>query len=528
MSAIVKNKIGTHVYLYESESYRDENGKVKNNRRVIGKIDPLTGKYMYKPEYIEQKGIDLDKIDTNEVKLYSVNDVKKSIVKEFGVFYLLDEISTQIGLSDVLKEVLPSIWKEVLNLAFYIVASGEPALYCEDWLYKSECYESKEMSSQRISELLVTITQDDRMNFYEAWGRYRCEKEYVALDITSISSYSKLINDVEWGYNRDKEKLPQINVCLLLGEESKLPILQIEYSGSIKDVSTLKSTLETASNLSLDNMSLVMDKGFGSVKNINTMLSKKNSIRFVIAVPFTLTFAKKQVESERKDINCVDNTIVIGSDVLRGITKTRVWNSEHDIYTHIYLNTDTANEAQNKIYGNVRKIINEVKQDPEKHINKPDVKKYLNVRKSERSEIGYTINVKEEVILEELANEGWLVLVSNHIDNAEEAIGIYRSKDVVEKGFNHMKNCLNLARLRVHSDNAMENKLFIGFIALIITAHIHKIMEEHNFYDCWTMKKMIKILERLKIHYIKNDRIIVPLTKDQKLIFNAFGIKCVL
>lgn len=40
-----------------------------------------------------------------------------------------------------------------------------------------------------------------------------------------------------------------------------------------------------------------------------------------------------------------------------------------------------------------------------------------------------------------------------------------------------------------------------------------------------SMKKMLKILERLKVHYIKNDRIISPLTKNQKRIYTAFGIK---
>ena len=88
-----------------------------------------------------------------------------------------------------------------------------------------------------------------------------------------------------------------------------------------------------------------------------------------------------------------------------------------------------------------------------------------------------------------------------------------------------MKSCLDLARLRVHSDEAMQNKIFVGFIALIITAHIHKVMADNQLYKSWTMKKMLKVLERLKVHYIKNDRIVSPLTKDQKRIFTAFGIK---
>jgi transposase len=526
LAAIIKNKSGKYIYLYESESYRDEEGKVRNKRRIVGKVDPITGQHVYKPEYIEEKGISVVGADAQETKLYSANDVKHSTVKEWGVYYLLNEISREIGLVDVLVEAMPAMWREVLHLAFFIVASGEPALYCEDWLYKTECDLNKELSSQRISELLVAITQGERMSFFERWGEYRCENEYIALDITSISTYSELINTAEWGYNRDKEKLPQINICMLLGEKSRLPVLQMVYSGSLKDVSTLRNTLQAASNLNLTNMSVVMDKGFASAKNINAMLPKSSAIRFLIALPFTMAFAKNQVTSEAKDIDCVENTIAAGSDTLRGITKRRTWNTKHDVYAHVYLNPDAALRARNKLYAKTQELIAQLKREPEGSLNHPDVKKYLIVRKSDKSGTGYTINIRHDVISNELANAGWLVIISNHVDNAENAIYIYRDKDVVEKGFLRMKNCLDLARLRVHSDNAMQNKIFIGFIALIVTAHIHKIMSENRMYATWTMKKLIKTLERLKVHHIKSDRIVSPLTKEQKQIFKIFNLKC--
>lgn len=525
MAAIIQSKSGNNIYLYESVSYR-EGGKVKNRRRIVGKVDPTTGERIFKPEYLEEKGIEAFEGDgaSHDQRLYSVNDIKQSKVKEYGVFYLLDKISGQIGLTQVLADAIPDSYNEILNLAFYIVASGEPALYCEDWLYKTEHYPSKVLSSQRISELLLSLTPGERNAFFESWSEHRCESEYIALDITSISTYSEQINSAEWGYNRDKEKLPQVNICLLLGEKSRLPILQAVYNGSIKDVSTLKNTLQLASNLNLDNMSIVMDKGFASTKNIQTMLKPESRLRFLTALPFNMTFTKNQVESECRDIDCIENTISVGADVLRGIAKERSWNG-CPIFAHIYLNPDEATRSKNKLYAKIQRLADHVRQNPQKHANDPDVKKYLIVRKSAKDDTGYTINIRHDVASSELAHSGWLVLVSNHVDNAREAIEIYRDKDVVEKGFQYMKNCLDLARLRVHSDNAMQNKVFIGFIALILTAHIHNVMRSHSLYEKWTMKKMLKILERMKAHYVKSDRIISPLSKDQKTIFRAFGIK---
>ena len=100
--------------------------------------------------------------------------------------------------------------------------------------------------------------------------------DYIALDITSISSYSELIESCEWGYNRDKEKLPQINLCLLFAEGCKYPIFFKDYAGSLNDVSTLKSTITEIKEL-INNASLciVMYKGFLSIDNVNMMLEKK-------------------------------------------------------------------------------------------------------------------------------------------------------------------------------------------------------------------------------------------------------------
>jgi transposase len=70
---------------------------------------------------------------------------------------------------------------------------------------------------------------------------------------------------VEWGYNRDKEQLAQINICL--------------HSGSLKDVSTLKTTLAKMNSVSEGKPTLVvMDKGFFSTGNINAILGMTQPI----------------------------------------------------------------------------------------------------------------------------------------------------------------------------------------------------------------------------------------------------------
>jgi transposase len=526
MPYIIENRSGKYTYLYECESWRDENGKVVGRRKIIGKIDPVTGEKHYKPEYAKRMELAGTPVTTPaREKVFSLDDVKKSTVLEYGAFHLLESISKKIGLADALLEALPSCWKEVFALAAHLVINGEPLMYCSDWIEETELYPVGDMSSQRISELLASIAPDEREHFYQAWCRHRQENEYLALDITSVSSYSELIEDVEWGYNRDGEDLPQVNICMLMGEKSKLPIYQVIYAGSLKDVTTLENTIKRFDSITGGKPVLaVMDKGFYSKRNVDTMLSREHARRFVIAMPFTSGFAKRQVYGERKDIDTVGNTIRLGSETLRGITKERAWGNGRSVYTHIYFSPRKALGKREDVFGYVSTLRDEAEAEPEKCSKSVKHIKYLNIRKSEKTDSGYTINIREDAVNAVLGTHGWLVIISNDVADAKSAIRIYRAKDVVEKGFLRLKCDLDLGRLRVHSQDRMQNKVFVGFVALILLSHIHAVMMEHEMYVKMTMKKMIRTLARHRVQTIAGERIIYPVTKTQREIYEVFGI----
>lgn len=117
-----------------------------------------------------------------------------------------------------------------------------------------------------------------------------------------------------------------------------------------------------------------------------------------------------------------------------------------------------------------------------------------------------------------------MVLISNHVSDTKEALMIYRDKDVVEKGFLRLKHSLDLSRLRVHREESMQNKLFVGFLALILISQIHTVMLDQELYRKMMMKKLIMTLSKLRLQEIKGTRILFPLTKDQKVIYKAFGV----
>lgn len=97
---------------------------------------------------------------------------------------------------------------------------------------------------------------------------------------------------------------------------------------------------------------------------------------------------------------------------------------------------------------------------------------------------------------------------------------------MVEKLFDNIKNELDLERLRIHSDKAMERRIFIGFIALIITSYIRKITEDKNLYSSYSLSKLYSELKKLRLVQFKNGKqVLTELTSNHMAIFKAFNLK---
>ena len=417
MAFLSKQKVGKYTYIYECEGYRVKvNGesKSRSHRHPVGKVDLKTGKDVYYPEYVERmKVAGMPIVQGEDEPRFTVNDLKHSEVLEFGLTSLLSKLTERSGLLESLRVSNPKYCTEIFTLASHLVASGEPFMYTQDWLESVEVTEAVgNLSSQRISKILADISSNDIERFFQKWAQKRTETEYLALDITSTSSYSELIDDVEWGHNRDGERLPQVNLCVLMGETSHLPVYQTSYSGSINDVSTLKTTLKKFYAISVDKPILaVMDKGFYSKTNIMEML--KNGSKFVVAVPFKLAFAKNLVKEFSGKIDIFDNNFVTGNDTVRVATKTRVQNGQA-IYEHIYYNPIKAVRDREKIYIYVSELQSIALSDPAKYTNNKTYAKYLDIKL--KNEV-YSVSVKRGSMENAFKHAGWLVVITQKSDN---------------------------------------------------------------------------------------------------------------
>ncbi len=171
MSSIVQQKVGSQTYLYESVSFRNSEGKPRNRRVLVGKVDKKSGLPVYKQEYIQRmraQGVAIESAECEPV--FSVEDVRRSTILQTGMVYLLQAIARQIGLAEVLKQACDDDHERIFALASFLLCCGEPASYCALWMERSDSLEIEPMSSQRISELLARIDDTQRQQFFSLWS----------------------------------------------------------------------------------------------------------------------------------------------------------------------------------------------------------------------------------------------------------------------------------------------------------------------------------------------------------------------
>ena len=502
---VVKQKGASATYIYHIlRSYRDEKGRPTNDRVCIGKLDIETGKLIPNQTYFSL-------YDTPEIK----KDNNISTIQTKGVTEFVDTAIEKSSLSKILKKVFPTNYKKILLIATYMLSQGNVMQYIDSWCEQNATEDNMIISSQEVSKLFESITYEDRMKFFQAMSAARVENEFIAYDVTSVSSYSSNIDSVEWGYNRDCEDLAQINIGLYYGEQSKLPLFYTKYPGSINDKAHMKHMISNNDLINLNQVKFVMDKGFYSKENIQELNSK--GFQYIIAIPNNLKIVQQAIQKHRDDI-VFKSECKLGADLpyAKGVIN-------HDygakLKMCIYYNQNKANDEIERFLSNIDTYEKHLKLNEEN--KRSSYRKYFNVA----VEDGKNTEVKRKVELidEKIKQLGFFILLTTEHGLSElEILNIYRNKDVVEKSFNNLKNDIDMKRLRTHQESTTDGKLFVAFISLIIRSYTYERLRAYMKKNNLTYTGILKELEKIKqVTFLDNSFYLSPLTKRQREIFEC-------
>lgn len=495
-----KDKRSGLTYAYESVSYWDKEKKQSRaHRHMIGRVNekgeifPTDGRCRHDQEEPKR---------TRKRGPVPITQIKRSF---YGATYLLDAISSNVGVMDDLRSCFPDDYKKILSIAYFLILGGNRALMHFPYWAVDHCHPyERELTSQDISRLFASISEEQIRRFFQKQARRRLEKEYWAYDSTSISSYSETLKQVKYGKNKENDHLPQLNLLLLYGEKSGLPFYYRQLAGNIPDVKTVNTLVRELDAMGYGKVKFVMDRGFYSKENIDHLYQHHH--KFIVAVSTKLSFVKQHIAELGEGIRDHSN---YNSDFALGMVSHNIsWDYAHKrpykgdvlkeprrMYLHLYYNVQKAADEEQELNVRLNSLRQELLSGHRVEANESSYTRFFDVSHTSRK---VTIKVKEDAVREARRFHGYFALISNEVKEPAVALGIYRSKDVVEKAFGNLKERLNCRRLLVSSEASMNGKLFAEFIALILLSYVHRHAKEAGLLRDYTLEQIFMELENIQ------------------------------
>lgn len=507
----INKKTGV-TYVYEAVSYWDkEKGQSRNKQVCVGKIDSKTG------DFIPSRRLDPKQAAARDPEV-------KATASIIGPSAVLDTITERLGLNKLLRSCVPNYYQQILSMVYYITIRGGPLSHCETWSKSHVHPYNKVLTSQRISEILTSIQENEMQSFFSKWSGKILENDYLCYDLTSVSSYAEQNEYAKYGYNRDKEKLKQINLAMLFGQESGLPVYYHRLPGSIGDVSTLHNFLETFKFHEFPKLHLVMDRGFYSQNNVDELLQARD--KFILGVPIKNKWVQQAIDETHDSIYSPDGYRKIDGETVYVHTKLHPWGKERRrCYLHLYYNAHSAADDFDTFTEELLAYKQELESGKLVKGHEEAYKDFFVVK--ETPVRGKLVEYDNDAVTKYRNHyAGFYVLLTDDIKDPVEALQVYRDKDVVEKCFDDLKNQLDMKRLRVHSSPAMDGRLFVQFIALIYMSAIRHEMRKTDLIDKYSVQELLGEMETItKIRFSgKYGQILTEVTKSQRAILDYLNV----
>ncbi len=449
----------TYVY-YVTATYRNEKGQPTCDRSSIGRLDEVSGMLIPNRNYYE-------------IYLKTPPPVTKGIY-DYGVNFAFEAITGKLGITRLLKKYFAEHYKEMLTVAQYMLAEGNVMYYLDDYTQAHKSALNECMGSAKSSKLFSALRQEDMLLFFREWMKQKRADEYIAYDVTSISSYSRNIEELEWGYNRDKERLPQVNMGMYYGEESALPLYYRIYPGSISDKAHLKYMVADNEFINGKRTRFVMDRGFYSADNLSYLTEQ--GYQFVIALPSHLKYCSDLIKKHKAElVNRSEN--MLGKGLPYG-KAYEVAELGFRMKVHLYYDPDKALRESESLYELLERQENDLKSMDEPPDKSLRYDRYFFINRSKDGKLGFVRNHK--AINEQLDKCGFFLIGETDFrKSTAEILDIYRNRDVVEKSFDNLKNEIDMKRLRTHNSDTMHGKVFVSFISLIVRSYILKALSPY-------------------------------------------------
>jgi len=501
-------------YVYEAEIVWDKEKKQSRyaSRKMLGHLDDQTG------EIVENRPRRQKAEAPQSRRLFA------------GATHLLTELARETGVRRDLALALQSedAGTAVESFAQFLIAEEPaPASRFPLWSRTHIHPLGMDLASQRWSELFASIGQPEVEAFFRSRVK-RASGQYWFFDTTSVSSYSRYLERVRWGKNKDGVALPQINLAVVKDAGTGLPVAFKDLPGNLSDVSLVKQLIADFSHYGAGRMKLVMDRGFYSKANIDELMGEH--LKFLIGVKTGLSYVRHAIETYQDQVKGWEqydsDREVFGLRIdhpwewERAHPRTETQRQTKRSYLYLYYDPDRAKDDEKDFAALLRDCWHELTSGDLNEKHQHAYTTYFH-------QVNHRWTGTDEAIAATRDHHGWFALLSNDASlDCWTALDLYRSKDQIEKAFHDVKDRLDFRTTAVHNQESLTGKLFTVFTALIVAAELRRRMHESGLDRDYTVTELLDELDTIEQYQSEGHRPVIPhITAKQKDIYTRLNVQ---
>ena len=372
-----------------------------------------------------------------------------------------------------------------------------------------------------------------------------------AIDGTSIDHSNDTLTHIDLGLGKDKtiKSIMNLQVVSSIGFGRSIPLFYMPFNGNCNDVSAFSTLISKIAKMGvlLDGSTYVIDKGYDSKTNIESVLSQnKNAIfnlritkgsdaqRYVDRAIADNIVASNYLKDAGEYIQCKSFEATINMDPNKVQNKRARNNHSVSVKYHVYFNYDIYFESHSKTrqrFDCLKSSLMTGKElsDSEKKFLSA-ISNFNDLNKDSFSPADLEVDIVK--LNNHLKYAGFRVLLS--LDANKSAVEVflsYKIRPQVEGHISVFKNSNSGNSLHAHTNEGFESKLFYVFYSSVIqismSNKIKALLKQgiSAYVDTFrSFKSVLNTLSCIRLEQYKSGVVFEPIVGKQASVIKTMGI----
>jgi len=523
-----KNGDATYVLYEISRTYNPEKRYNVPRRVVIGKVAASDTALMHPNEkfngYFPKTALPEER-----------PEAYRSCCLRIGTYIVIRKVMQELKLIPIIGKRMGKDSGLFMDLmAYLIVDECNAGQYYPDFAFCHPLFSEgmRIHSDWKVSKFLHSLTKEQIIGFLDDWNDLKDHKQrvYVYYDSTNRNCQAGDMDIVEFGKAKEDRGLPVFNSSIVFDKTNRTPLFYEEYPGSINDVSQFPYMVQKTMSYGYKHVGFILDRGYFSKENIDYM--DGNNYHFIIMVKGCKKLVSALVMSRLHTFETDRSCAIRPYNVYGTTCNGRLYaNDTKDRCFHIYFNSARMAAERSQLEARIDRLKDCLKKcEGQKVAFTSTYSNYFTLNYNGDGVFLFA-EERQDTIQNELDLCGYFCIITTERMTAEQALILYKGRDVSEKLFCSEKTFIGSTSMRVQSGESLSAKVFLEFVTLIVRNRIYNCLKEtmiriERKRNYLTVPAAVKELEKIEMVRRNNEfyRLDHAVTNTQKVILSSFGL----